>query len=238
MIVAVHQPNYLPYLGFFHKMHLADTFVLYDTAQFSKNDFHNRNRIKTPRGLKWLTIPVRRPTGLEIRAVEADMSKPWARNHWEAIRANYARAEHFEEHRQDLDRLYGDPGRRLAEINRPFIDFLSQTLGIERRIVWASNLHIPEGLSASEKLAAMVREVGGDAYLSGPDGAKYVERNAFVGLAVYIQEFRHPRHRQLWRDFASNASALDLVLNLGEEAASLLPECGAVRPFPRTGTTA
>ena len=232
MIVAVHQPNYLPYIGFFHKMLLADVFVLYDTAQFSKNDFHNRNRIKTPGGPLWLTIPVRRPTGHAIRDVQADMSKPWAHDHWEAIRANYARAAHFEEFAPEVESAYRKMGRGLAEINRPFIDLISRVLGVRRRIVWASDLPIPEGLSSSENLASIVRAVDGDAYLSGPGGVGYLQRAAFEGLAVHLQAFRHPTYRQLWGEFLPSASALDLVFNMGDEALSVLESWGEARPFP------
>ncbi len=232
MIVAIHQPNYLPYLGFFHKMFLADVLVLYDTAQYSKNDFHNRNRIKTQERLMWLTVPVRRPTGREIRAVEADASKPWARDHWEAIRVNYAQAKYFGAYAKDVEAFYRQPPATLAAINRPLIEFLAGALGIKRRILWASELAALEEPSPSGKLVELTRRAGGDTYLSGPGGPDYLDRDMFAGLEVRVQEFRHPTYRQLWGKFIPNASALDAVLNLGDHAGGLLEECGQLSPFP------
>ncbi len=232
MIVAIHQPNYLPYLGFFHKMFLADVLVLYDTAQYSKNDFHNRNRIKTPKGLTWLTIPVRRPTGREIRAVQSDESKPWAIDHWRAIRANYARARFFDSYAGEVETLYREPPLTLAAINRPLIEFLAGALRIERKIVWASEIDVSEEGSPSGKLAELTRRAGGDTYLSGPSGPGYLDRDQFVGLEVRLQEFHHPTYPQLWGKFIPQASALDALMNLGDRASGLMDECGQLGPFP------
>lgn len=233
MIVAVHQPNYLPYLGFFHKMSLADVFVLYDTAQFSKNDFHNRNRIKTPQGTTWLTVPVRRGGFRPIAEVEVDDSTAWADRHWETIRTYYARAPAFDAHSEELASIYRRTWSRLAPLNEALLRFFAAALGLQARIVLASSCEIPEGLSASERLAALVRHVGGDVYVSGVGGLQYLDPSAFEDVDVRIQDFRHPEYPQLWGPFVRNLSALDLLLNVGESSENLVRGAGGSKPWPK-----
>ena len=232
VLVAIHQPNYLPYIGFFNKMSLADLFVLYDTAQFSRNGFHNRNQLKTPRGRSWLTIPVHRPTQQEIRFIEIDQSKEWAAHHWQTIEANYSRAAHFEDFRKDLRRLYARPSQRFSETTESFIGEFVRAFGIQTRIMRSSDLSPPEGLSPSSTLVEIVRLVGGDAYLSGPAGKDYLDPTAFTDVRLMVQDFHHPEYPQLWGPFEPNLSAMDLLLNTGSEAADILANSGTARPWP------
>ncbi len=233
MIVAIHQPNYLPYLGFFHKMALADCFVLYDTAQFSKNDFHNRNRIKTPRGSMWLTVPVVRQGRREIREVEIDTSRPWARRHWQAIHANLSRAPHFDSYDQELRRVFEGSWDRLASLNERLASQLAAWFGIKTPIMRASELDIPTGLSPSRRLAAIAERVGGTEYLSGPGGVEYLDPSAFSEIELLLQDFRHPEYPQLWGPFLPNLCALDLLCNVGDRAAEVVQSSGGAKPWPR-----
>ncbi len=233
MIVAIHQPNYAPYLGFFHKMWLADTFILYDTAQFSKNDFQNRSRVKTPRGPFWLSVPVLRGSASEIRSKKIDTSKEWGARHWRTIQTNYSRAPHFESYQGDLDALYRRPWEFLAPLNEAFISFLAMSLGLHARWLRASALDLPGGLSPSAKLAELVRRAGGDTYLSGVGGLEYLDPTAFRGMDLLVQDFRHPEYTQCWGPFVPNLSALDLLLNIGGDAKDLVQSAGGVRPWPR-----
>lgn len=234
MIVAVHQPNYLPYLGFFHKMSLADVFVLYDTAQFSKNDFHNRNRIKTPRGAAWLTVPVRRPGFRPIREVSIDGTKPWADNHWRTILTNYAKAGYIDSVAAKFEGVYRRKWDLLAPLNESLIRVLGDAIGLETELLRASELDVPDTLPPSERLAEITRLAGGDAYLSGIGGLDYLDTAAFEGLGLLLQRFRHPRYPQLWEPFAEKLSALDAVLNLGGQGVrTLLDAAGGTAPWPR-----
>lgn len=238
MIVAVHQPNYLPYLGFFHKMALADRFVLYDTAQFSKNEFHNRNRIKTPRGPMWLSVPVRRLSGREIREVDIDGSREWASQHWEAIHANLSRAPYFETYTVELRRVYQEPWDRLASLNERLVSELAAWLRVKTPVVRTSELNIPTDLSPSGKLAAITESVGGTAYLSGPGGVEYLDPAAFAGIDLMLQDFRHPQYPQLWGGFLPNLSSLDMLCNVGDRAGDVLQACGGMKPWPRERASA
>jgi len=222
--VAIHQPNYLPYLGFFHKMALADTFILYDTAQFSRNDFHNRNRIKTPEGSSLLTVPFKRRGLLPIRAIEIDSAGGWNLKHWKAVNANYARAAHFVSYREELKKMYEEVSTQLASVNEKFIRWIAGEWGIQPRILNASD--------PSERLAHMVREVGGDTYVSGVGGLEYLAAGAFRGLNLLLQDFRHPEYPQLWGPFVKNLSSIDLLLNVGEGGSDLIRGAGGTRSWP------
>lgn len=233
MIVAIHQPNYLPYLGFFHKMLLADCLVLHDTVQFSRDDYHNRNRFKTPQGPIWLTVPVRRPGMQEIRDVMIDQSRRWSDRHWKTIHANLSRAPHFAGVGDDLRRVYGGEWERLALLNERLISALAKGLGIDTPVVRASDLDVPKGLTPSNKLVAITKIVGGTAYLSGVGGLNYVDPLAFSDLDLLVQEFHHPVYPQLWGDFLPNLSAVDMICNVGREAGGMLRASGTAKPWPR-----
>ena len=225
-IVAIHQPNYLPYLGFFHKMFLSDVFVLYDIAKYSKNDFHNRNRIKTPAGPRWLTVPVRRTSVDRICDVEIRQAEPWSKRHVATLKANYARVPYFLSYFDRFESIYQKEWSRLAALNEAFIDLFAWSFGIRRTLVRSSEIDVPGGLSPSERLAWMVRKVGGDTYLSGPAGPNYLDSAAFSELTVLIQDFRHPEYAQPWGPFTSHLSAVDALFNLGKDAEALVRSSG------------
>jgi len=230
-IVAVHQPNYLPYLGFFHKMMLSDIFVLYDIAQYSKNDFHNRNRIKTPKGPQWLTVPVRRASVQPICDVQIGPAKTWPRRHLATLKANYARTPHFGSYFDGFESIYQKEWNRLASLNEAFIDLLARSLGIRRTFVRSSEMSVPDGLSPSERLAWIVRKLGGDGYLSGPAGPSYLDSTTFSGLTLLIQEFHHPEYPQAWGPFTPNLSAVDALFNAGDGAEDMIQSSGQARPW-------
>lgn len=231
MIVGVHQPNFLPYVGFFNKMALVDRFVLYDCAQFSRNELHNRNQIKTPVGAQWLTVPVRHGNIREIRHTELDGSRPWAQRHLRTIHANYSRSPFFASYSDDVGRIYARKWERLSELNEAFIVFIARALGIDTSIAKASELRIG-GRSASERLAEITVKSGGTAYLSGPGGPDYLDKTAFTEVQLLLQRFRHPVYRQQWGPFVSGMCALDLLFNEGERAGEIVRGSGSVEPWP------
>ncbi len=230
MIVAIHQPNYLPYLGFFHKIALADLFVLYDTAQFSKNEFHNRNRIKTPRGPLWLTVPVRNPAFQAIRNVEISGNR-WKSLHWKTIQSNYSRSSFLGSYSSDLGNFYSKDWRQLSLANEALIRFIAAAFGYAPTIKRASELGDIENLSASAKLAEIVRRAGGDAYLSGRGASRYLKRDEFGEVKLLVQEFNHTEYPPLWGPFVPDLSALDFLLNVGEKSRGIIESMGQVRPW-------
>lgn len=215
MIVAIHQPNYLPHLGFFHKLGGCDVFIVYDVAQFSKNDFHNRNKIKTPRGPLWITVPVRAPHAKPLRAIEIDNSTAWPEKHALSLRANYSRTQHFRDFYDPLTKILTGHWDGLSELNVALIRQIKDWLDLPAELVLSSSLNPPEGLKASERILWLVRAVGGSAYLSGPGGRDYLEPRKFEDLQLVYDLFRSPSYPQLFGEFVPNLSVVDTLFNCG-----------------------
>lgn len=228
MKVAIHQPHYLPWLGYLAKMDVADRFVFLDTVQFEKNGWQNRNKIRTLRrdgagGWQWLTVPVRAPLGTLIREVVIDAVQPWARKHCQAIRLNYARAPYFDRYVPQLEGLLSRPWHRLADLNVEVTRSLAAAFGISTETVLASDLPVSSS-DPTERLLDLCRALGADTYLAGRDGAGYMalERFREAGVSVLVQEYRHPVYPQLHGEFVPFLSALDLLLTHGEKGLPIL----------------
>jgi hypothetical protein len=225
MKVAIHQPQYLPWLGHFAKLAAADCWIFLDTVQYEKNGWQNRNRIKTPRGAQWLTVPVRVRLGTLIRDVIIDASQPWQRKHVEALRANYARAPYFERYFPDLERLLLRPWRLLTDLNVEVTRFLTDALGCPRRMLRASELPAAR-TDPTGRLLDLCLAVGADTYLAGADGARYTALEQFREgrVGVWRQEYRHPTYAQRHGDFLPFLSVVDLLLNQGESSLLIISQ--------------
>jgi hypothetical protein len=216
MMVTVHQPNYLPYLGLFHKMTRADVFVVFDIAQYSKQlGWHNRNQIKTPRGVQWMTVPVRRGTLQTIRDVQiADVR--WALRHGRALDANYRRAPYYESYSRELKTVLGKPWTHLAELNESLIRLVARWMDIPTKVIRASELPPPPTKDPTSKILHLVRSVGGDAYLSGQGGHGYLDEAQFTDIRLEYDEFVPAPYPQLFGEFVPNLSVIDAIFNCGE----------------------
>ena len=226
--VAVLQPGYLPWLGYFELMRSADVFVLYDDVQYDKHGWRNRNRVKCEQGVQWLTVPVRhhqlgRPRILDV---ELDASKAWARKHIATIRQCYARASHLEPYVSELETLLGRPWQRLVDLDIAVADLLARWLGVEATTVCSSELNVTG--SRNERLVSICRAFGADRYRSGEAAKEYLDVELFdrSGIAVEWQNLDHPVYPQLHDGFVSHLSALDMILNCGEDSAALLAAAG------------
>src|SRR5262245_16608058 len=173
MKLAIHQPHYLPWLGYFAKWAAADLFVFLDTVQYEKNGWQNRNRIKTRDGARWLTVPVRARLGTPIRDVLVDASQPWPARHFAAAASGDGRARGWARHRDELRALYAREWDRLAPVAVASAEWLARRLGITTPTRLASEIGLPDGLQgdATSRLVALCRAVGADTYLAGRDGA-------------------------------------------------------------------
>lgn len=226
MRVSIHQPNYLPWLGFFHKMSLCDQFVLLDTVPFSKNSYQNRCRIKTAQGEQWLTVPVlikghfAQPTHL----VRVDAHGGWAEKHWRTVQQNYRRAPFFHELSEQLEPIYRTAWDLLVDPNSALIKKIADALSIKTPILRASQLDV-QG-SRSELLCAICQALGATEYLSGPSGKGYLDETVFSarGIRVLYHQFDHPVYRQRYDPFIPGLSIIDLWANLGPASRALLVE--------------
>ena len=216
MRLAAHQPQYLPWLGFFDKMDRVDRFVLLDTVQYKKNEWQNRNRIRTATGWQWLTVPVHYRFPMTIREVQIDEIGAWRRKHREALRIHHARSPFRDAVLPTIDAIFDEPFPSLAALNLKVVRLLAGLLGVRTPLRLASEVPgLPEG--ADERLIALCRHFGASDYLAGQGGAAYMDLRAYAaaGLNLSFQSFRHPVYAQAYPGFEANLSAIDLLLNCG-----------------------
>jgi hypothetical protein len=214
--LAAHQPQYLPWLGFFDKMDRVDRFVLLDVVQYKKNEWQNRNRIRTAAGWQWLTVPVRHRFPMTIREVQIDESGPWRRKHKEALRTHHAASPFRPAILPELEAILDEPFETLSALNVRSLRLLASLLGVSTPVSLASEVPgLPQG--ADERLIALCRHFGASEYLAGPGGAAYMDETAYLraGVRVAFQSFRHPVYPQAYSGFEANLSAVDLLLNCG-----------------------
>lgn len=221
--LAIHQPHYMPWLGYLAKWAAADHFVFLDTVQYEKNGWQNRNRIKTPAGPRWITVPVRAHLGTPIAEVEVDTAQPWRTRHLRAIEQAYGDAAHLAAHHAALQQLYATDWARLAPLAVASAQWLAGAVGIATPARLASSLAITAS-DPTARLIELCRALDADTYLAGRDGARYMdaERFAGAGIRVLYQTYVHPAYAQLHGEFAPNCSGLDLLLTHGHEALGIL----------------
>ena len=230
MIVAAHQLNFLPWLGFFDKMLKADLFVLVDHVQFERQNFQNRTRIKTGEGARWITVPVRQNSRSE-RIIDKvidnsrDGRHRWGRAMLMTVKYAYQSAPFFDDHAGFLAEVFDGRWERLVDLNIRLIEFCREALGIRTPMIRSSELKI-EG-AKSGMVLDLCRRVGADTYLAGMGGSKgYLDIDAFekAGIRVVWQEFDHPRYKQVpfGAGFVEKLSTVDLLLNCGPQSGALL----------------
>jgi len=236
------QPTYLPWMGYFDLMDQVDIFVILDNVQFVKQSWHQRNRIKTPKGLDWLTVPIvfRGRFGQLIKDVEIREADFW-RKHLRAIQLNYARTTYFQDFLGSLLSTFEaeGPWNRLSDLNINLIVWLRDVLGIKTPLVIASNLGV-EG-KRSELVAAICRNLGADEYLSPSGAADYLleEIKEFNNrnISVLFHNYEHPTYRQKFPPFLPFASAIDLIFNEGMKSIEIIRSGRRLVCLPEEVTT-
>ena len=232
MIVAIHQPQYLPWLGYFDKMIKADAFCLLDNVQYKKNEWQNRNRIKTAQKQQWLTVPVLYRFPQKINEVQINNAVNWKRKHLQALITNYNKSPFFREYIAFFEEVYAKDWEFLSELNVYLIDQIRKLLNLEEKhTVLASTLSLSD--DPTGRLIDICKILGGDTYLAGQDGAKYMDLEQFnqQGIKVIVQEFRHPEYPQLFGDFVSHLSIVDLLFNCGPESLEKIREYKSFHNF-------
>ena len=219
--VAIVQSNYIPWKGYFDLIAAVDEFVLYDDVQYTRRDWRNRNRIKTPGGPRWLTIPVATKGRYEQRIDETAVTgDAWAADHWKAIRHSYARAPGFEHCEPALEELYlGTREPLLSQINERFLRGICSLFGIDTPIS-RSDGH-GAGAGRTERLVSFCERAGATHYVSGPAAREYLDETLFhdAGVAVsYFDYAGYPEYPQLYPPFDHRVSVVDLLLHTGAEA--------------------
>jgi len=223
-VIAIHQPNYIPWQGFFYKMLKSDIIVFLDNVQYSKNGIINRNRIRTPNGAMWLTVPVitKHSSGQMISEVRIDRTSRWRKKHLNSLRQFYEKTPFFNDYESELEEIYDKEWDRLIDINRRTIEFIAKSLGIEIKTINASSLDVKG--DGTERLVRICRELGAGVYLSGESGKGYMEIDRFkeAGIELRFTDFRQPEYKQMYDMFLPNLSALDILFNCGKKSRWIL----------------
>lgn len=213
--IAIHQPNFLPYRGYFDQIRKSDIFVFLDNVTYTKNDFINRNKIKTPNGWCWLTVPVVNKNILKtpICEVKIDNSTNWRKKHWNGIKFNYGRAPHFEEYSGFFEETYRSPWTALTDLNKFLIKAVCVFLGINGTFINASELDTKD--SGTDLLVSVCEALDADTYFSGRGGLDYLDCQKFEqqGIKVVFQDFQASTYPQLFGEFVPNLSMIDYLFN-------------------------
>jgi hypothetical protein len=223
--VAILQSNYIPWKGYFDLINLVDEFILFDDMQYTKRDWRNRNKIKTPNGLIWLTIPVKTSGRYYQKIAETVIADPdWNHDHWKSIVYNYSKARYFDVHREFFEELFlGCEERFLSKINYRFLTAICGILGIDTKLSWSMDYHLIEG--KTERLVALCRQAGASEYISGPAAKGYIEENLFEeeGIKLSWMDYSgYPEYTQLWGKFDHHVSIVDLIFNEGSSASDYM----------------
>lgn len=219
--VAILQSNYIPWKGYFDLIAAVDEFIIYDDVQYTRRDWRNRNKIKTPQGPQWLTVPVKVKNKYHqtVRNTEVNGTQ-WQVDHWKAIQTNYGRAEHFKSIGLKLQDLYlSTCYSHLSMVNRRLIEWVCQQLRINTHIKDCSEYRLIEG--KTDRLVYLCQQAGATEYVSGPSAKAYLDQQLFSnsGIDIFFFDYSgYPSYPQLWGDFHHEVTVLDLLFNCGSDA--------------------
>jgi len=217
--VAISQSNYIPWKGYFDLIRSVDEFIIFDTAQYTRNDWRNRNRIKTRSGAAWLSIPIKNHLGQSIQ--EAEVNDPsWNKRHWKTLIQHYAGARYFEMYRSKFEELYMSSNeKQLSRLNHRFLIAICQLLEIKTRFTWSSEY--PEIEGKTERLVHWCKLLNATEYVSGPAAKAYVDKSLFSDAGIqlrYMDYSGYPEYVQLYPPFEHAVSIIDLIFNEGPNA--------------------
>ena len=226
MIVSIHQPNYLPWLGFFHKMTESDVFVLFDDVQLVRGkSFVVRNRVKTANGVQWLTVPVKEKGELRlIKEALIVQDGKWQKKHWKTIQLSYKKAPYFDRYEAEFSQIYDTSWEKLSELNVTLIKLIKNLMGINTTLVLSSEMNIEA--RGAEKILSIIKELKANKYITGEGkgSRRYIIEEDFKNnnIELIYQGFKHPVYHQLWGDFVPNLSIIDLLFNEGDRSLQIL----------------
>jgi len=227
-IITIHQPNYIPWLGFFHKLLISDVYVSFDDVQFEKNSYNNRNKIKTSQGDCWLTVPIitkGKSKETLINNAKIDHKQNWAKKHLKTIQTNYSKSQFYEDYILFFEETYNKNWDTLSMLNMHILTWLLKELKIDIEVVLSSEIKDKKG--KKDKLVFDICKIlDADIYISGTLGKEYLNIDDFnkKGINVYFQDYKHPIYSQLWGNFIPNMSIIDLLFNYGKESKKIITQ--------------
>ncbi len=225
IMISVNQPYFFPFIGFFYKAYLSDSFVILDDVQFPRGTtWITRNRFKNAQGTLWMTVPVKKKgLGLQkINAVRIYHDGRWGKKHLQSLKNAYARAPYFKEHLKFLEDLFSTKFEKLTDLNLKIIHYLMQQLKIDTNVILLSELDIHA--KGDNLLITICRKLGASRFLMQKAAKKYLNSEHFKAEGIQLADFRPPSpvYPQLWGEFIPNLSALDLILNCGPKAHDIM----------------
>ena len=228
MILSVHQPQYIPWLGYFDKIDKSDCFVFLDQVQYKPREYQNRNKIRTKEGWMWLTVPIKsKGRGPQkIGEVKIAHDFDWPRDHWESLKRHYNKAHFFKEHAHFFKDVFSAKWESLMELNIHIIKYLLKELTIDTPLYFESE--IGTASQGTDRIIEIGKKLKATGYLSGIGGKDYLEEEKFAGEGIKLeyQNFRHPVYRQRYTEnvdfFIPYMSAIDLLFNEGEKSLNIL----------------
>lgn len=220
--VAIHQPNYLPWIGFFDKLDQVDKFVLLDKADHSKSEFINRNKIKTPQGSFTLTVPIKNK-GIPIKEIQIADNSNWQASHWKTIEAFYKKCPFWNDYKDGFEQIYQKKWKKLVSLNIALIEHINALLSITTELLLESDFQIDFG-SGNTRNVNITSHLNSDVYLSGTGARVYNDIDEFNAhnITLVYQDFIHPEYPQRWGDFQHNLSIIDMLFNCGPETIELI----------------
>tara|TARA_B100001540_G_scaffold293391_1_gene292477 strand:+ start:438 stop:1133 length:696 start_codon:yes stop_codon:yes gene_type:complete len=224
--VMIRQPGYLPNIGFFKKIQSCDLFVYLDDAQFVKDRFDNRNKIRTIDGYRWLTVPVKRPVfSKKINEIDISYDTNWQKEHCDLIFENYHKTKYFSSYWNSIKKIIDKKHEKLIDLNINLIQFINSELKISTEIFSSSDLNISE--TKTKKLVSICSRVNATCYISGISGRDYLDEQLFSDAKIKLiyENFIHPKYDQLYGNFLENMSVIDLLFNMGEQSVEILSKC-------------
>lgn len=223
--VAILQSNYIPWKGYFDIIAAVDEFIVFDDVQYTRRDWRNRNKIKTPQGLQYLTVPVQVKGKYHQKIKDTKIEGTnWTRVHWKALGLDYRRAPYFDEIATWLKPLYlNESYQYISQLNLRFIKAVCDYLEIDTIISSSSDYGLVDG--RTECLVHLCVQAGGTEYISGPSAKNYIQKSHFIKHNIKITWFdytRYPEYPQLWGKFAHDVTILDLLFNCGKESPNFM----------------
>lgn len=226
LVVAIHQPNFIPWAGFFHKMLVSNLFIYLDTAPFTKNGFQNRNRIWTPNGIQWLTVPILTKGSFNAasREIKINNQITWKKKHLASIKLNYKNTDNFQWVFDSIEPVYSADSEFLLDFNIAILQSIRSLLSINTPVRLASEF--PSEDMSTERLIYLTQRVGGKIYLSGVGGKKYIDEDSFSRSGIQLDYHHYQGHPLFQRDGtdSSNLSILHLLFVCGRETRKWIME--------------
>ena len=219
MKLVISQPMFFPWIGFFEQIRLCDVYVHYNDVQYSKGGFTNRVQVKSPEGVKWLTVPLKNlHFGQTIDQVQVNNDQEWRKNHLDLLKRCYEAAPYYREMINLVNRVYGHDWEKLDDLARASLHVICEYFGFLEKKEFLNVRELNTNGSSSERVLNTAQKVGADTYVTGHGASKYLDHDIFERARVRVEymDYNKTPYPQLYGPFTPYVSVLDLIANTGK----------------------